>query len=292
MHWSILLRKVRTSIAALILAVLHVGIGFTEAPPKHAIAGWRAIEKELETLSGTITMQFMNEREITEFAFLGQLGKAETSQGIELFNNEHAFKLSRSKTSESKWSLANVRARRGDEIVNALGNYAKASVSVANTRLLDMVDNLQYEFRNWSEKNNSASCTLVLKVDENLRLFDSIDVEFDIDHQYRVSHSVGSKKISGGTRITESTYSYDSLINVPTRITSSYRGTGQAANLEFNFENLSTTPKPASEFSLAFYGLPDYQPPRKPFSRLFIFTTFAVILLLSTMVYIWLKRKG
>jgi len=101
----------------------------------------------------------------------------------------------------------------------------------------------------------------------------------------------GTKQLAGGNRTTENVYVYENL-NVPVRVTSRYAGVGEPATIEVLFTELSSEPRHESEFTLTHYGLPEFAAPLEPISRYLVFSACGAVLIVSGLVYFFVKRKS
>ncbi|QDV22078.1 hypothetical protein [Aureliella helgolandensis] len=131
--------------------------------------------------------------------------------------------------------------------------------------LADAVDSKEFVIDDWAESESTAKFVLHRKREIGKHHFDKLFVELDPKNAYRVVEAgLAMNDQNGGLPISKLVYEYDNAKTadvwriIPKRCSLKTVDDGQTV-FKYQFNKLSKEKLPIEEFTLAHYGLPEYE---------------------------------
>lgn len=246
--------------------------------PEAAKAGWRELEESVQDFQYTAYLTQGNRAREVFCARRGLLMKREAKtkkdgsleHRADLFNG-NGFTLYKP---GAAWQVGEILASKdtftGIAYVTTLSEVSYTIYT--NKRLLDVIDEPAYAVTSWEPASSDATKVVMTIESRADDVFRKANVELDPSRLFHVT-GITYHGHQGENSIWKTEYELDSELR--DAIPSSH--CCLTGDVRWTITSASKTPPPESEFTLAYYGLPDFVPSRGPNYWLWISAVGVVI---------------
>ncbi|MFO0942883.1 MAG: hypothetical protein U0930_19265 [Pirellulales bacterium] len=248
--------------AIVLPVVIHQPVNLCNAQELRdvVIAGWKRLAKENETLSFTgWSLNEEQSRKFNSYAWQGELQRFENAPKAYLKSKTATHYLRRN--SQGIWQFDN----SPDDKLQDYSSMRYRAFSIANTNLLEAIDNPNFEFSEW--RRNEDKIEFVVKDLKELELrkkdephrpapFGMVRVEVDARNHCRIIGVSENGEWKNLSAVIQQDYSYDEDPFFPSKVSFRSDVSNGKTLIRIQFaESISHKPQPESQLSLAIYGL-------------------------------------
>lgn len=292
------------SAVALLICAEHLR---AETIPDHVVRAWKRAFSELSQVNGQLNIaEGATPSDTVSFAFQGELARSEVRTQTPKSGTKRIaalrtarFEFGLSEASPDRWQLSRV-FDRGDRSPMLLAHEKIVKIAFGaylECSLLEAIESSEFVVQDWTETENKATFVLQRVKEIGVHHFDRLFVQLDSKHSYRVAEAgLAMNERNNGKPITKLVYEYmDDTTNeiwtvIPKNCSLKVVESGSTV-FKYSYSDLSTNPLSPEEFTLAHYGIPEYEEDSRSPTMLYLAFGTGIGLLLVLAAYVRKESK-